>query len=163
MADKLKAELDAIFKTHGETKKKIEVERSEREQREEAFVQSFYALEESTIRPAFEVIGEYVKGRGYEYRIDGKKEGTDRDGRYEAPRLSIRFLLADRPGHHQEHDYPHFSVICEKSGDKVRFHESTMSPGRGGRSGGVGETGLNEVTAQLLHEKLLNLLREVFK
>lgn len=163
MTDKLKSELDAIFATHSKTKKKAEVEKSERESREEAFVQSFYTIQESIIRPTFEAIGDYVKGQGYEYRIDAKKEFSDREGRYEAPRVSIRFMLADRPGHYQDHDYPYFSVICEKASNKVRFHESTMSPGRGGQSGSVGDATLDGVTAQLLQEKLLNLIRAVFK
>jgi hypothetical protein len=106
MPDKLKTELDAIFAAHNE--KQIQADKSERERKEDAFEQSFYAHQESTIRPTFEAIGEYVTTKGYEYRIDTRPESTDREGRYGAPRVSLRFLLASRPGHHQDHDYPGF-------------------------------------------------------
>jgi hypothetical protein len=51
----------------------------ERERKEDAFEQSFHAHQESTIRPTFEAIGEYVTTKGYEYRIDTRPESTDRE------------------------------------------------------------------------------------
>jgi len=163
MSDKLKTELDAIFNAHEETKKQVERKKSEREQREEAFVQSFYGCRDSVIRPTFETIGEYVKAKGYKYHIETSEEQTDREGRYQPPSISIRFLVGEDDRHYRSHEYPHLSVICEKSSSKLRFHESTMSPGRGGHAGGAGETTPNEITADLINQKVLKVLKEVFK
>lgn len=163
MSDKLKTELEAIFNAHGETKKQAERQKSEREQREEAFVQSFYAIRESVIRPTFDTVGEYVKAKGYKYQIENNEESSDRDGRYQPPSISIRFLVGENDRHYRAHEYPHLSVICEKGAAKLRFHESTMSPGRGGHAGGAGDTTPSEITPDLINQKLLNVLREVFK
>lgn len=163
MSDKLKTELDAIFNAHAETKKRIEHQKSEREVREEAFVQSFYGLRDSLIRPTFESIGEYIKAKGYKYHIETSEEQTDREGRYQSPSISIRFLVGEDGRHYRSHEYPHLSVICEKGSSKLRFHESTMSPGRGGHAGGAGDTTPTELTADLINQKVLKVIREVFK
>lgn len=163
MNDKLKIQLDAIFNAYNEEKKHLQLLKSERERKEEAFLQAFYALQESTIRPTFEYIGEYIKTQGYEYRIDVRQESTGRDGQYNSPEISLRLLVDSSTGHHLSHEYPYFSVICEKRSQTVRFHESTMSPNRGGRAGGAGEAKLDEVTPELLQQKILNILRELFE
>ncbi|MDD5581469.1 MAG: hypothetical protein PHY16_19660 [Methylobacter sp.] len=163
MPDKLKTELDAIFNAHEETKKKIEHQKSQQELREEAFVQSFHELQDSLIRPTFESIGEYITVKGYKYRIETSEEQTDRDGRYQSPSISIRFLVGEDDRRYQSHEYPHLSVICEKRTSKLRFHESTMSPGKGGRAGSAGETTPTELTVDVLNQKVIKVLREVFK
>ncbi|BBE51978.1 hypothetical protein OYT1_ch2465 [Ferriphaselus amnicola] len=163
MSDKLKTELDAIFNSHAETKKQIEHQKSEREVREEAFVQSFYGLRDSLIRPTFERIGEYIKAKGYKYHIETSEEQTDPEGRYQSPSISIRFLVGEDGSHYRSHEYPHLSVICEKGFSKLRFHESTISPGRGGHAGGAGDATPTELTADLINQKVLKVIREVFK
>lgn len=163
MSDKLKSQLDAIFDTHNESKQKAQKQKSEREAREEDFVQSFYSSQATIIRPTYDRIGEYIRGRGYEYRIEENKESEFHDGRYQPPSIVIKLLTAEQSSRYSTNDYPHFSVICEKSQAKVRFHQSTMSPGRGGMSGGVGESGLSELTAELIEAKIVELLRQVFK
>lgn len=163
MSDKLKTELDAIFNAHDETKKQVERKKSEREQREEAFVQSFYERRDSLIRPTFETIGEYIKAKGHKYDIEISEEQTDREGRYQPPSISIRFLVGQDDRRYPSLGYPRFSVICEKTSSRLRFHESTISPGRGGHAGGAGETTPSEITADLINQKVLKVLSEVFK
>ena len=163
MSDKLKAELEAIFNAHDEARAQAKNRQSEKEQREAEFLLSFERVRESLIRPTLETIVDHMKARGHKCRIEAKDEKAERDGRYEAPKISILFLVDDDGKHHASSEYPRLSIICEKVDSRLHFHESTMSPGRGGHAGGTGVTTLDRITADLINEKVLKVIKEVFR
>lgn len=163
MIDKSKADLDAIFEAHCKSVQKTEAERTIREEREDEFLQSFYRLQESIVRPVFEEFGDYVKGKGYDFKILERKEGKDYQGRSEKARISLVFIVADRPGNYQIHDYPCFIVGCNKTDQKIEFLQSTLIPGRGGQSGGIGDANINDVNSELIQQKVVSFLKQIFK
>lgn len=162
MTEQLKTALDEIFVAHDEKKRQLAKKKSERELIEQAFVDEFYKCRDSIIRPTFEAIGEYVKTKGYNYRIDTVEEQRDRDGRYQSPSISIIFLLGGGDTYSRINEYPHLTVNCSKSSSTLTFFESTMSPGRGGHSGSAGETTPNKITAELINAKVVAILKQVF-
>jgi hypothetical protein len=162
MKDSVKSGLDALFRATQEKNNQVQSVEKEKERREEALLSSFYVLQKSIIRPAMEAIGKYVEEKGYKYEIDESKEGTAQDGKHQSASIAIRFFFgkeSDRP----TYQYPAFTVFFEKHAQKVRFHESTVVPGRGGQAGPAGEASLDEVTVDLIHTKILHVLTEAFK
>ena len=161
MGDKLKAELDAIFSSHERATALIARQVEDKDQRERQFIARFEALRESLIKPVFQEVGELVKARGYDYRIESWDERRDESGRPEGPQVEICFLTERDAASKGPH--PRFTIIAEKYASRLRFKESTVTPGRTGRSGEAGETTLDALTRDLLEERLVALLREVFK
>ncbi len=152
MKEETKSKLDAVFKAEQVAKGK-----------QEAFLQNFMEAQDTIIRPAMEEIGEYVRGKGYSHEISTEEDGISNDGNNRPISASTRitFFLGERQ--YPRHQFPGFSVICDKNQELVFFHESTMSPGRGGHAGGAGQATLPEVTKDLIQEKISNVLSEVFR
>jgi hypothetical protein len=163
LGDKLKAELDAIFSSHERATALIARQVEDKDQRERQFIARFEALRESLIKPVFQEVGELVKARGYDYRIESWDERRDESGRPEGPQVEIGFLTEPEGYAASKGPYPRFTIIAEKYASRVRFKESTVTPGRTGRSGEAGECTLEALTRDLLEERLVALLREVYK
>jgi hypothetical protein len=162
MSTTLKDDLDAIFSAHERATALIAQQVLDKDNSERAFLERFHLLRESLIKPVFREVGQLVKGRGYDYRIGSLDERRDASGRPEGPQIEISFLT-DAAGADGEGPYPKFTVIAEKYAAKLRFRESTIMPGRTGRSGDAGESTVDDLTQELLERRLVALLREVFK
>jgi hypothetical protein len=158
----LKDEIDAIFSAHEKATDLIAQQVLDKESRERAFLERFHLLGETLIKPVFEEVGQLVKARGCDYRIASLGERRDASGRPEGPQIEIGFLTGTESSD-GERPYPKFTVVAEKYAAKLRFRESTAMPGRSGRSGETGESTLDALTRDVLEERLVALLREVFK
>ncbi|MFL6692749.1 MAG: hypothetical protein ACJ8GO_07295 [Ramlibacter sp.] len=162
MPTTLKDDLDAIFSAHEKATALIAQQVSDKDSSERAFLERFHLLRESLIKPVFKEVGELVKARGYDYTITVLDERRDASGRPEGPQIEIAFLT-DAAGAGGDGLYPRFTVVAEKYAAKLRFRESTTRPGRSGRTGDAGESTLEGLTRDLLEQRLVALLREVFK
>ncbi len=162
MNDNIKSDLDALFRTHREKRDTALKLEEEKGRREEEFVSQFYAHQKSTIRPAMEAVGKYIEEKGYSYRIDESKDELTHDVKRQGASISICFLFG-KDSYRPSHEYPYFTVFCDKRAQRARFNESTISPGLTGRSGESGDALLNEVTEELIHKKILRILTEVFR
>lgn len=85
----------------------------DKDRRERDFLEGFHALRDTLIKPVFEEVGQLVKARGYEYRIESWDERRDEHGRAEGPQVEIGFPtvtdgLGDSKGQH-----PRFTVLAE--------------------------------------------------
>lgn len=161
MKDDIKSRLDATFQKHEATKRAAIEAKQVAETKEQIFLREFMEARESIIRPAMEEIGEYVKSKGHNYEVSTEDDSPSLDSRSRSTPASIHLTLGD--GHRPSHEFPGFSVICEKGQQKVRFHESTMWPGRGGHAGSAGEASLSEVTKDLVQEKILKVVAAAFR
>lgn len=162
MKDNIKSDLDTIFRTHQEKRNNEQKLEEEKGRREEEFLSQFYAHQKTTIRPAMESIGKYVEEKGYSFRIDENKDEISPDVKRRGASISICFLVGRDSGR-PSHEYPYFTVFCDKHAQRARFSESTISPGLGGRSGAAGDAPLHEVTEELIHKKIIKILTEVFR
>lgn len=162
MKDDIKSGLDTIFRTHQEKKDNTQRAEEEKGRREKEFLTQFYAHQETTIKPAMEAIGKYVEEKGVAYRIDESKDEISQDIKRRGASISICFLVGRDAGR-PSHEYPYFTVFCDKHAQRARFSQSTLSPGLRGHSGAAGDALLNEVTEDLIHEKIIKILTEVFR
>jgi len=163
MKDEIKAKLDVAFQKHEAAKRTAAEGKQIAASKEQVFLRGFMEARESIIRPAMKEIGEYVKDKGYDYDVSTEDDKPSPDGRSRSTPASIRLTIFLGERRYPSHEHPGFSVICEKGQQKVRFHENTTSPGRGGHAGPAGEAVLSDLTKDLVQEKILKVVAEVFR
>jgi hypothetical protein len=154
--------LAAIFAKHEATKISAAEVKNVVETKEQTFLREFLAARGSLIRPAMQEIGEYVKGRGYAFDISTEEDHFEegRDRRHRSAAIRITFFPGERRG--ANHEYPGLSLTCNKAAQLVEFHESAISPGRGGMAGGSGSAKLAELTAEEIQRRILKVVAAVF-
>lgn len=163
MRNEIKSKLDAAFHRHEASKRAAATAKREAETAEQVFLSEFVKARDTIIRPAMEEVGQYVKDKGYGYEVSTEDDKPSLDGRSRSTPASIRLTIFLDDRHHPMRENPGFSVICEKYERKVRFHESTMSPGRGGHAGSAGEAALTDLTNDMIQEKILKVVAEIFR
>lgn len=163
MTDDLNAKLDAIF--NARSNKEAEAERLKQEiaQQREVSLQEYLVLQNNLIRPALEVFVQKLADRGHKSSIYEIADGEQVSGNTRSATIGIRLLLNQETTHRGSHEYPHVSMSVDKAGRRVQFTHSTMVPGKGGMAGGDGAVGYDELTAELINEKVLKVIAAVFK
>jgi hypothetical protein len=158
----IEAKFDAVFSAHEKRVQGAQAAEVVRKTQESEFRDRFIKHRADIIKPAMEQTADYLRSRGVlTTRITESDESiNDR----ERPQTQITFTLMEDGGKHGfSHDRPSFSFICDKHKKTVSMHKSTIGPGHGGQSGGVGDVELDSLTGDLVQEKLLELIREVFR
>ena len=163
MKEEIKSKLEAAFEKHEQSKRSAADAKQVAENKSQTFLREFIAAREAIIRPAMEEVGEYVQGKGYAFEVSIEDDKPSLDGRSRSTPASIRLTIFPSERRYPVHENPGFSVICEKGEQKVRFHESTMSPSRGGHAGPAGQATLGALTKDLIQEKILKVVAEVFR
>jgi hypothetical protein len=155
LRDDIKSKLDAVFAKHDESKRKA----AEAQHKESSFLRAFLDAREKTIRPAMVEVGEYVRGKGCTFRISTEEDGLSKDGtnRLIPASIKIEFCIGEPPTY--EIPVPSFEVICEKHTQRVLFHENTT----GGQSSSAGDASLSELTGDMIQERILAVVAEVFR
>ena len=161
MEEPVRSKLDAIF-THHAIVRRADTKRMRTvDAREAAALEAFAKVRDEIIRPAMQEMGEYVKTRGYTYTIDTEADGVGPDSAYN--KADIRLTLYVDGRRSRKEDQPGLTVFCDKSRGLAQFHARTFTSGRGGHAGLVGEFEFAEVTTELVQEKILAVIAEVFR
>jgi len=162
MKDKVKNELNSLINGY-EKRKAKQVKKFEAQKREEdKFLQEFYLIRKKIIKPAMIEIGELLKSRGRNYQIDEQDEEFDREVKTKDARINIYFLILEKGYESQLFEYPFVSFIADKRKKKIVTQENTTRPNRGGHSGDTGSYSLSQITTDLVHQKIMNVLKELF-
>lgn len=163
MTDDLNARLDAIF--DAKSSKEAEAERLKEEiaRQKEAGLQEFLALQNNVIRPTLEIFVQKLAERGRKSSIYEIADGEQVGGNTRSATIGIRLLLDQESKYRGSNEFPHLSMSADKAGRRVQFYHSTMSPGRGGTAGGDGTVGYDELSPDLINEKVLKVIAAVFK
>jgi hypothetical protein len=166
MKDELKSQFEDVFAEHGRKVEQLRQVKVAKESAEEQFIRAFRESCTSVIKPAFEHIGAYLATKGLKSAIAESQDQPGRDGRQETrEQISLRVQLDDDDGrgYRAAHEIPQLSLIPEKYKQEITIHQSTISRSRGGMSGAVGTVRLEQVTEELLEQKVLNFVRELLK
>jgi hypothetical protein len=157
-------QFDAAFAANA---KKVEAQQQAKvakESQKDAFVRAFKELRTSSFRPALEEIAQYLQTNGMKTRIEELDEERAHSGRLEQhTAILIRLLIGDEERHYASHEQPYLQLICDQHAQLVQFHENTVAPGRGGHGGETGTANLDQVTHELIQQKVLAVVREVLK
>jgi hypothetical protein len=163
MGEDIKSKFEAVFQKHAASKLAAAKAQDVKESKWAAFLRAFLDARETTIRPAMTEVGEYVRGNGYHYEISTVDDSISNDKNHRPISAAIRITFFTGDDRAPVGNFPHFTVICDKERQRVGFHESTISPGRGGHAGGVGGAPLSELTTEMVQEKIIKVLSEAFK
>ena len=163
MTDDVDAKLDAIFNARSVRETEAVRIRTEAQQRQEASLQEFLALKESLIRPTLEALAQKLNERGHKCKVYEIADGEKVGGNTKEETIGLRLLLEVAANYRELNQYPHLTMSVDKSGRRVQFFSSTMSPGRGGTSGGDGSVEYDALTAELINTKALKIIAEVYK
>lgn len=162
MKDEIKRQLDAAFAQHAQKLNEEQQTKVARETKEQQFLKDFRERRTLTIRPTFEHISEYLHSKGMETRIGQSEETVGRNGKLDAhEEISFVLCVGDEGRLHHGFEQPHLTLRPNKHNWLVDIYESTLVPGRGGHSGGIGSVKLEEITQAFLEEKVRELVIEV--
>jgi hypothetical protein len=158
----IEAKFDAVFSAHEKRLQDAQSAEVVRKTQESEFRDRFIKHRADIIKPAMEQTADYLRSRGVVTTKITESDESINDR--ERPQTQITFTLMEDGGKHGfSHDRPSFSFICDKHKKTVSMHKSTIGPGHGGQSGGVGDVALDSLTGDLVQEKLLELITEVFR
>jgi|SoiMethySBSTD1v2_1073268.scaffolds.fasta_scaffold1158879_1 hypothetical protein len=160
MKKDVEQQINAVFKAREEKAQHAHEVYQEKEDKATEFLQRFLAHRASVIKPALASIADYLRTKG----VDSRIEEADDPHSQQAASITIFLPVAtrDRSERPSTDKQPHLTVICDKHAQLVRFHESTMSPTSSGHAGGAGEAKLEDVTEDLVHQKVLTVVKDVF-
>lgn len=163
MNDDVDAKLDAIFNARSVKEAEIVRQQREAEQRQEASLQEFLVLKESLIRPTLEALVQKLSQRGHKSKVFEIADGEKVGGNTRGETIGLRLLLDKAADYRVGNEYPHLTMSVDKSGRRVQFSYSTISPGRGGSGGGDGSVDYDALTEELINTKALKIIAEVYK
>ena len=158
MKNDIKSKLDTAFAKLEEAQRDAAEEKAVAETKAEAFRKRFLDVRESMIRPAMEEIGQYIRSKGYDFDItasDGDKNG--------AASIKLTIIEGPRSGFYRpgaNPTLPGLSVHCLSEKQVVGFHENTIG-NYGGHASGAGEFTLEQLTKDLVQDKVANVLAEM--
>jgi hypothetical protein len=163
MKDETKARLEAILDVHEAAKHAAAQTKHVRETKEEVFLREFNRIREAIIRPAMEEIGKHVQLRSCSFEIHDEDERLPDPHRGGGRNPSIAIIFFPGEQRTPRHQFPALTVFCDKHNECVIFHDRTITPGKGGTAGSSGEVPLEQITSDLIQERILNVLQKTFK
>ena len=169
MKKDIEEQLDAAFDAHATRVEQRHQAKEQKESKEDTFLRAFKELRTTLIKPALDSVAKYLQAKEMRTHIAETDEGvTPGVGRSEQTGITIYFLtddlrLGDRQHSVADHRQPHLSFTCDKHAEVVQFFESTISGTSGGHSGGAGSAKLETLTEDLIHNKVLALVRQILR
>jgi hypothetical protein len=161
MKKEVKQQIDAVFKAREDRAQRAYEVYQEKEDKATAFLARFLAHRAAVIKPALESIADYLRTKGVDSKIEEANDQHSQQGA--SITISLPEAALDRSGHSSIDKQPHLTVVCDKHAQLVRFHQSTMSANSGGHMGSAGEAKLEDVTEDLVHQKVLTVVTDVFR
>ncbi|MBN8914577.1 MAG: hypothetical protein J0I31_03145 [Rhizobiales bacterium] len=157
MKDELKKKLEAEFERRNKQQETIRQRALEAKKEAEEFILKFMDLRDNVIAPAMREIGEFIKEKGFNYRIDVEDEKlpTAADQTHKYPSITFYYFKGDRMS--APKDTLHVSFSCVKSSNKVRIFQSNMTAG-GGVSGPKGDLSISKINADLVQNYIGDLI-----
>jgi hypothetical protein len=157
------AKFDAVFSAHKVKQDELRKAREKKVEVEKSFAQTFNEFRDKQIRPILEEIRHYLSTKGVTAEIETSDETpSTRSERATSSEITLSLRVGDERPHYRWREHPHLSMRADPAKQVVIFFESTIGPGRSGHSGSVGEYKLELVNRQLIEQKTLALVKEVF-
>jgi hypothetical protein len=126
---------------------------------EQQFVSDFYAACDETIKPAMQEVSAILTAQDCLCTIEAEDESPAGSSRSPG---GITLTLHNQTGQKDVEDL-HFTVECDKVGQKVKFHEGTVGSAMGGSLMDASDANLPDISADLIHDKLATWITKVFR
>jgi hypothetical protein len=160
MKDEIRDRLSALFVEHEKQIQAAAKVRETQQSKEEEFLQAFQNAVDNTIKPAMQEICEMLRANGFQFSIDRVAESYGEKSGIRRAEIKLS-IFKEKKEYTPNNQHPHFTVYCDKVHQKFMFHESTISPNRGGHSGGCGEATLETLTKDLLQQKITKTIQDM--
>jgi hypothetical protein len=167
MNETLRSELDSILASYNRRKQEILSAELEQAAKDRAVLRAFGDLLASTIRPTAHAVGEYLKSRGMDYRVEMIRLGLPHVPTHDVG-IGIllelgeaRFEFGEAGELLHSSEYPGLSIVLSPRQQLVYFRGAI--PGRDGASFSAGTVSLAAVTSELIETKMVGLLREILR
>jgi len=163
MNEDIKNTLSALF---AQDKKKADMaaqNKFEQEERGKVNDLEFTRILDEIITPTLKEISEFVDAQGWVGDITSENEEKYRGDLISPEKISIVFFRGTKPKYYRDHEHPHFTMIHSPGSAGVSFYRSTIMPGHGGMAGSAGGALLQELTAEMIHERVADLLVSILK
>jgi len=158
MTDDVSAKLDAIFNARAEREAEAGRVKRELEVKQDASLQEFLTLKDNLIRPTLEALVNQLSDRGEASEIFEFTDGQMIHAKKQDAAIGIKFLLDTAARYRSSSEYPHLTLSADKSTRRVLFHFST----KGGTSSTDGLVGYDDLTAEVINEKALKLIKAIY-
>ena len=156
MDEDTKREIEKLFATDKQRIAERDTAQEERKGREAKFVSDFEKAVADIVEPAMQEIAGFVTTKGWQCHLDkGNEPQAPR-----APFVRLSFFRGERR-ENKEGRYPYFSVVCEKTTQRIVFLGSTIGPSHGGGSGPAGASSLDNLSIALIQQKLTEYLTKL--
>lgn len=157
MKEELKQKLEAEFARRNKEKERIAQNALIAKQEAEAFILKFMDLRDNLIAPAMREIGDFIKEKGFNYRIDVEDEKLQSvtNPTHTDPSITFYYFKGDRmesPNHTH-----HVSFTGVRFTKKVKIYQSNMTKS-GGSSGPKGDLHISKINSDLVQEYIGELI-----
>lgn len=136
---------------------------SKKEQEKEEFREQFSDITLSVIKPTLIKIQKLLKQEGEQALVQEIPYTFGPNGREHLASVSLYVQATHDMDKVQLHRCPHVSFLCDPCNKKVRSHKNTMAPHHGGTSYTTGAFALDEIEATVIEDKVLDVLKDVYK
>ena len=160
MDKNVEKQLAELFATYNAKQEHVRQVRTDREEKEAAFLSRFVERRASVYRPAFESFAKAVEAHGVMCRIEEQDERQIDQHQRQPALITMAFVMGDND-HRRLPEYPHLTVSREKHSCMLMLYTSTIVPGRGGQSGPAGKVGIEDITEKSLHQASVEILQRV--
>lgn len=153
---------DRIGKAIGDRRDAVQnaaIARDQLADAEQEFVSGFYEACNQTIKPAMQEVSDILTAQHYRCTIEAEDESQA--GSSHSPG-GITLTVHNQSGQ-KDVENLHFTVECDKTRQKVKFHEGIVGSAMGGALMDVGEASLADLSTNLIHDKLATWITEVFE
>lgn len=135
---------------------------SQKEKEKEVFRDSFSAISTTLIKPTLLSIQKKLISSGEQALVKEVPYTFGPSGREHLASVSIYVNATSQMDKIQLHRCPHVSFLCDPCNKVIRSHKNTMAPDHGGTSYTTGSFSLNEISKEIIQEKVMEILREVY-
>jgi hypothetical protein len=157
MKRELEAEMDALLKARRDKEQSQVDERLGKQQRERDYRKRFSEFRRNLMYPSLQALASAFQSKGIEAHVDfhEKKQGStspDQDG------AGITFAFASV----QKGKESSLSIHCDPVSEQVGFHSKVFAA-TGTADGSAGFARLEELTDEIIHEKVHRVFLETYK
>jgi hypothetical protein len=159
-------ELDGLLNNYDAKQDAHKQQMQTKQSQASQFTAEFSNFSKMTAYPIFEQVGNHLRGRGHDFKIEAQDDEPHRNEPYQQggghpARIELRIYPKGKESAARD-SLPAFRFICSKDERKVRIHVSTMMPGKGGHAGDQGKYSIEQLTPQTIQAELMKFFKEIF-
>lgn len=152
--------LNRYDKKRTEAQELIEQKRTE----DEMFFEDFKRVRQEIIRPVLESIGDQLRSRGHDYRIEEQEAATDTQGRPQSPLIGLNIYPSGVERSRYRPDCtPRIAFVGQVSKKNLYSHVNTIGPEGGGAAGARDSFSLMEINTDIVEKQVLKAVGDIFK